>query len=217
MCELFEKKELESIWEKKERKLKNFMEILQTNFETIFSQLVSMPLVDILIDSIYMKAYKKILKKVLSSVWSSPIANKIYESFTHKQIKNIVDNMNTFTEDTHKAILKCLETQMKAQSLLIKYQLPLECSEDKAKTFQNIIEELIETGKYKTSDRSKYELGYYPILRGTKIANLEYPNERKFIICYTEENGVVSVPNRIYLNVKSDLLQVCTSISNSDI
>eukprot|EP00826_Nyctotherus_ovalis_P002401 TRINITY_DN10478_c0_g2_i4.p2 TRINITY_DN10478_c0_g2~~TRINITY_DN10478_c0_g2_i4.p2 ORF type:complete len:178 (-),score=40.10 TRINITY_DN10478_c0_g2_i4:165-698(-) len=176
-----------------------------------------MPMANVLVDSIYMEAYKRILKRVIYSVWSSSIANEIYAKLTHRQIKNITDNMQDFTSATCRAVLKCMETQMKAQSLLTKYQLPLECAPDETRAFQSIIESLIETGKYKTSSREEYELAYYPILRGTKLSHLGYPSEREFIICYKEEKGVVSVPNRIYLKVKSDLLQVSTSISNSDI
>lgn len=171
----------------------------------------------ILVDSVYMEAYKRILKRVIHSVWTSPVANDIYARLTYTQTKVLAEHMQDFTGETCGRILKCLETQMKAQSLLTKYQLPLECAPNEAKAFQSIIEALVETGKYKTSCRGEYELAYYPILRGAKLSNLGYPSEREFVICYKEEKGVVSIPNRIYLKVKSDLLQVSTSISNSDI
>ena len=197
------------------------MEILDMRINIMLNQLVillnkqnSIPITKIIVDSIYMNAYKKILKHIL--LYNCPDKNSMYLRFIEKPIKTIVENMKEFNSETNKLIMNCINSHMKAESLIHKYKELTNPLSKEMKVVEEIIKSLIETGKYKTSNHEDYAAVYYPIINEMNFSTLRYPSEREFIICYSEDRGMIKLPNRVYIRVKTNLLQVSTSITNCD-
>eukprot|EP01022_Parablepharisma_sp_SALTPOND_P004466 TRINITY_DN120353_c1_g1_i1.p1 TRINITY_DN120353_c1_g1~~TRINITY_DN120353_c1_g1_i1.p1 ORF type:complete len:593 (+),score=63.51 TRINITY_DN120353_c1_g1_i1:5864-7642(+) len=203
------------------------METIEKEVEITFSHLViallpiisqeTIPITEVLLDSIFLNAYKKILKGLILASWSSEKQRETYTRIVYKKIQDMVFKLENAKEKPREAILSCVEVQMKARSLLMKYPFLPRYSPEEIKTLESIIESLVEMGKYRTNKAAEYEVAYNPVLRGLKLGDLRAPNEREFILRYNEQKREMVLPNRIYVKVKSNLLHIASAISDCDI
>jgi len=186
-----------------------------------------MQISEILTDAFKLNAYQRILKEILNFniQKSQPGYEKsvlFFQQISHKIISETLKKFDfakciEISDTLQSEIVKIISKLLKLKSILLKYEFLPEYSEKQQEFLENMLEKIVNENIFITQDENYYNIAYFPLIRNLKLKDINSPYEREFILTFQEQKGKIPIPNRIFIKVRSDLLMVCSAISNCDI